>query len=75
MLERGDQVDVERTAHRMKGSSRMVGAGEMANACAAIEQAASDGDMAGARAASIALDEAIRQFEAFLDVSYKTEDI
>ncbi len=66
MLEQGDQVNMERTAHRMKGSSRMVGSKYLANACAAIEQAARDGDMAGARAAKMALDEAIRQFEIYL---------
>jgi PAS domain S-box-containing protein len=66
MLKQGDQVNVERTAHRMKGSSRMVGAKDLANVCATIEQAAQGADMAAARAASVALDEAIRQFETFL---------
>lgn len=66
VLEQGDQINVERTAHRMKGSSRMVGAKYLANACAAIEQAARDGDMAGARAAKMALDDAVRQFEIYL---------
>jgi PAS domain S-box-containing protein len=66
ILEQDDQANVERTAHRMKGSSRMVGAKDLANACAIIEQAARDGDMAGARAARIALDEAFKQLEAYL---------
>ena len=72
MLEQGDQINVERTTHRMKGSSRMVGAKDIENACAAIELAVLDGDMAGARTASTVLDETIRQFEAFLAVTYKT---
>ena len=66
MLEQSDQINVERTAHRMNGSSRMVGAKDLAKACAAIEQAAREGDMVGARTARVALDEAIRQFENFL---------
>lgn len=66
MLEQGNQVNVERTAHRMKGSSRMVGAKYLAKACETIEQAARDGDMAGARAAKMTLDEAIGQFETYL---------
>jgi two-component system sensor histidine kinase EvgS len=66
MLEQGDQTNVENTAHRMKGSSRMVGAGDMANACAAIEQAAHNGDMSGARIARTTLDAAIQLIEAHL---------
>lgn len=66
MLEQGSQVDVERIAHRMKGTSRMVGARNLADVCVTIEQAARDGDMAGASAARTALEEAIRQFEAYL---------
>lgn len=65
-LEQGDPLKAESTAHRMKGSGRMVGATDLANACVAIEQAARGGDMAGARAAKMALDEALRQFEIYL---------
>ncbi len=73
MLEQGDQVDVERTAHRMKGSCRMVGAKEMANASAAIEQAARDGNMSGANAIKPLLGEAIKQFEDYLEMLDKRE--
>ena len=63
MLEQGDQDNVERTAHRMKGSCRMVGARALAEACAAIEQAARRGNMDSARVAIAGLDEAIKRFE------------
>ncbi|MEO6974436.1 MAG: PAS domain S-box protein [Gallionella sp.] len=65
-LEQGDQINVERTAHRMKGSSRMVGANDLANACAVIELAARNGDMPGARAARSLLDTAIQKFAEYL---------
>ena len=64
MLEQDDRASVEHTAHRMKGSSRMVGAADMARACGAIEQAARAMDMAGARAVITALDEAIERLQA-----------
>lgn len=63
MLAQGDQDNVERTAHRMKGSCRIVGAKALAEACAAIEQAARRGNMDSARAAIAGLDEAIKRFE------------
>lgn len=66
MLEQADLVNVERTAHRMKGSSQMVGARDLAKACAAIEQAAHDEDVAGARTAKVALDNAAGQLETYL---------
>ncbi len=66
LLVQGDQANVEHTAHRMKGSCRMVGAADMASACAAIEQKARDGDMGGARAARVSLDEALQRFENHL---------
>ncbi|HEY3328255.1 MAG TPA: PAS domain S-box protein [Novimethylophilus sp.] len=74
MLEQDDQANVESTAHRMKGSSQMVGARDMVKTCAAIEQAARDGDMAGARTAKMALDEAVRQVEAYLVEIGKPEE-
>lgn len=73
-LEQDNQADVERMAHRMKGSSRMVGAKGLANVCAIIEQAARNGDMAGARAARTALDEAIRHFETYLIETGKPDE-
>ncbi len=66
MLEQGDQTKVVSTAHRMAGSCRMVGAKYLVKICAAIEQAARDGDMAGARAARTTLDSAIKLFESYL---------
>lgn len=66
MLEQGDQVNVERTAHRMKGASRMVGARVLADTCAVIEQSARAGDMAGARKAHSSLEESIEQLEKHL---------
>lgn len=66
MLVQSDCANVENTAHRMKGSSRMVGASCLAKACEAIEHAARDGDMAKAGNAKAILDEAFDQLETFL---------
>ncbi|BBP04997.1 hypothetical protein TPL01_19290 [Sulfuriferula plumbiphila] len=63
MLEQGDQVNVERMVHRMKGSSRMVGAQNLSNACVSIETAC-NGNMDDVRVAMAGLDEAIRQIES-----------
>lgn len=57
--------DVRETAHRMKGSSRMVGAEILAEACLRLEKAAEDGDPAAVDAAYAALQRAVVQFEAF----------
>ena len=65
-LQRGDQVTAERMAHRIKGSSRMVGATGMAQTCAGIEQAARVGDIAAARAAGKILNEVFVQCERFI---------
>ena len=64
MLEQRDGVKGERTAHRMKGSSQMVGAMDIAHACAVIEQAVRDGKLADACAAMAGLDEGIKRLEA-----------
>ena len=66
MLERNERADVERGAHRMSGTCRMVGAMAMADACAVIEQAARVGDMEGARAGRAGLDAAYTQLETYL---------
>ncbi|MFA5170031.1 MAG: ATP-binding protein [Sulfuriferula sp.] len=66
MLKRGDRTNVESTAHRMKGSSRMVGAMNLEKPCEAIEHAARNDDMVKASTAKVALDEALDQLEAFL---------
>lgn len=63
MLESDDCTHVEDTAHRMKGSSRMVGAKYLATACEGIERVARNGNMDGARASKMALNNAIRQIE------------
>lgn len=68
LLERGDRTNVESTAHRMKGSSRMVGAVYLERPCEAIEHAARNDDMAKANTAKVALDEALVQLETFLTV-------
>ena len=74
LLEQGDLDDVGITAHRMKGSSRMVGAVFMAEACVTLEQAAADGDLTGARAAGAALGEAAGKLDAYLDELAKSVD-
>ncbi|TCV84137.1 EAL domain-containing protein [Sulfurirhabdus autotrophica] len=66
MLEQGDLANVASTAHRMKGSGRMVGAKYLVNACTAIEEASRKGNMTDAKAGTMELDEVIRQFEIFL---------
>lgn len=66
VLKQGDQQNIERAAHRMKGSSRMVGASALADACAAIEQSARAGDIPGARNVQPALQASIEQLERFL---------
>ena len=66
VLKQGDQQSVERAAHRMKGSSRMVGASALADACAEIEQSARAGDISGARNVQPALQASIEQLERFL---------
>lgn len=68
MLEKNDASKVERAAHRMNGSSLMVGARHLAKACAAIEQCARKKDMAGVKAVMASLDEAIKQLESFLSL-------
>ena len=66
LLEQGDHASAERSAHRMKGSSGMVGATELAHACAALEQAAHADDIAAARAAMVVLEAAFGRLETYL---------
>ncbi|MFA5371044.1 MAG: ATP-binding protein, partial [Sideroxydans sp.] len=66
MFKQGELVNLEDTTHRMKGSSRMVGATHLAKACEAIEHAARSGDMTKAGNGKAALDEALDQLEIFL---------
>jgi len=72
LLELGDQVNAERMAHRMKGSSRMVGAIQLANIYASIEKTAQSGDVTKLQAIIAALDDAIQRFETCL---VETEDL
>lgn len=64
-----DRAGVQDTAHRMHGSSRMVGATHLATTCAAIESAAKDGQMAKAAAGRAALDDAIERLRKQLSSS------
>jgi len=67
LLELDDLTSVENIAHRIKGGARMVGAWRVADACAAVEQSARDGDKAGAGEAKTELDVAVSQLETFLE--------
>lgn len=66
ILDHGDLDSAGRTAHRMKGSGRMVGANALAEAAAAVEKAAHAGGGAELFAAKDALSGAIGQFDAWL---------
>jgi PAS domain S-box-containing protein len=66
LLDEHDLVNAERMAHRMKGSCRMVGATRMTGACAAIEQAARNGNIEQARNHLTELNEAGRIVQAHL---------
>lgn len=65
-LEKKDWGNVEREAHRMKGSCRMVGATDMASACATIEQNSREGNEDGANAGMMRLNDALNRFETYL---------
>lgn len=66
VFDKGSLDDIGNTAHRMKGSSRMVGAKHLADACEQLEQAAKNGDMKKAGRSKAVLDEAISEIEAFI---------
>lgn len=65
MLEQNSHAHIEDTAHRMKGSSRIVGARHLATACEDIEKAARNGNIVVARTAKVELDKAIKQLETY----------
>ncbi|WP_310451156.1 MASE4 domain-containing protein [Sulfuritalea sp.] len=71
MLAQGDRAGLESTAHRMKGAGRMVGAKSLAASCEAIEHAARNDDMAKARSAKAALDEALDELATYLAAANK----
>ncbi|MBY0572061.1 MAG: PAS domain S-box protein [Undibacterium sp.] len=64
----GDWQNIQRTAHRMKGSSAMVGATHLVKACGAIEQMSKDKDIERAQIAITMLEEHIRELEDFFVV-------
>lgn len=66
-LERGELADVERGAHRLKGACRVVGATALAKDLAAVERAAHDGNLEGARAAGAALQSGHTRLELYLN--------
>lgn len=66
MLGQGALADVECTAHRMKGSCRMVGATFMARACDALEQATRKQDAKASGIAKADLDKALERLESFI---------
>ncbi|HKB58560.1 MAG TPA: PAS domain S-box protein [Gallionellaceae bacterium] len=72
LLEQRNLVEVERAAHRMKGSSRMVGAHDLAEACAALEASARRGESMHPAEAKRAVDDAVTQIEHYLDNMEKT---
>lgn len=55
-----------RIAHRMKGSSRMVGAQDLAAACEAIENAARQANLEDTGAAEAAMDRALKSLDAHI---------
>lgn len=64
-LRDGNPAAVARSAHRIKGASRMVGAMELEGICMAIEKAAAQGDLNGVRAVvDTALDAVVESLEA-----------
>jgi len=64
-LKDGNPAAVARSAHRIKGASRMVGALELEGICMTIEKAAAQGDLNGVWAvADTALDAVVESLEA-----------
>jgi two-component system, NarL family, sensor histidine kinase EvgS len=64
-IKQANVKNVESTAHRMKGSCKMVGVNQIANICAEIETQARSGCIA-TDLTLITLNENIRQFDAYL---------
>jgi HPt (histidine-containing phosphotransfer) domain-containing protein len=65
-LGQGNLADAESMAHRMKGSSRMVGATVLAKSCEALEQAARNRDREASVAAKESIDQALDRLESFI---------
>jgi two-component system, NarL family, sensor histidine kinase EvgS len=66
LLAQDDCAATQRAAHRMKGSSNMVGALRLGDACATIEQAAKNGNMLAVRATMVELDEALQEIVKYV---------
>ncbi|MCB9666458.1 MAG: Hpt domain-containing protein [Alphaproteobacteria bacterium] len=60
----GGAEAIQREAHGIKGASANVGATEVARLCGDIEHLARQGDVLGARAAAVALDEVFDRVRA-----------
>ncbi|MBI5860980.1 MAG: PAS domain S-box protein [Rhodocyclales bacterium] len=73
-LSQGDLPACTRIAHRMKGSSRMVGALYLAAANEAMEHAARQGSLDDAAAAQAAMLMAMERLEAYLIESTRTKE-
>jgi two-component system sensor histidine kinase EvgS len=65
-FEKKDMAGMAHMAHRIKGASRMVGAHELANAYAAIEQAAKRSDFDAVRLGIECLADAVSKFENYI---------
>jgi len=59
--------DITRTAHRMKGASKMVGAVRLAEVCARIERAGRTGDLDTVDAAMPALSQELERLTRYID--------
>jgi HPt (histidine-containing phosphotransfer) domain-containing protein len=65
-VQRGDVAQVAMYSHRIKGSSRTIGANELAAACERLERAARDRNTEAMSAALAAFDSAVRGLEIFI---------
>ena len=68
-LDKRDIPATLRIAHRIKGSSRMVGAGELASVCMAMEQAGRQGSLEVAMTAITELNRVLHWLEVHLDAT------
>ena len=64
-LEKGDRDNIQKTAHRMLGSCRMVGAKSLAMVCEDIERAAKNRNLTKAGSIQVALKDAIHELETY----------
>lgn len=69
IIDTGNLTEVERMAHRINGSCRMVGAQRLSAACSAIEKAAQERDVESIRSAKLLMDNAVKNFDAYLNDS------